>query len=115
MVAVTVLSLLVIPTIVWIWGCIDCCRRDSRAFAATGRSKPMWCAAVIVVGVFGALGYLIVVRRSVRRAELSARERETTRRTSMRVDGTRDDMADEEAWSAFMATDPRAADRDGGW
>ncbi len=87
-----VLAFILLMPAGWIGGIADVRRRDSAAFAATGRSRTAWLFAIAIGGIAGAVVYLSLVRPSVRRAE-----------DSLLLDLDRSGVGDDEdaAWRRF--------------
>jgi hypothetical protein len=89
--------LLFVNPLLWVWGIVDCARRDRRAFAASGRSKGRWLATVTLFGSAASIGYFGLVRPSVRRAGQTL-----VRRPSPRSEVEDDIVDDMDRWNSFM-------------
>ncbi|MGD9793616.1 MAG: PLDc N-terminal domain-containing protein [Acidimicrobiia bacterium] len=83
----------------WIWGIVDSVRRDHRAFRDSGRSKTLWVITIALFGWITAVGYLVLVRPSVRRFEI-ARSRARSTGDAMTGPGP---IGDIDAWAAFAS------------
>jgi hypothetical protein len=56
------LAVVVVGTGLWIWMLVDSCQRPDWVYAHTGSSKTTWVVVVALLGIIGALVYLIAER-----------------------------------------------------